>query len=450
VRSDLAGRRLPDVAEALDAAQRALNLDPPDGLTLDTIGVVLSRVGAHEQAIDALSRAVAVAPNQHQFHFNLASAYLFLGNFERAAASYEAAITAKPDFFRAHWALSDLVKAAPEKNHIARLEALLVKVRNVDHRLYLCHALAKEHEDLGDDSRALDYLIQGKADKRAAIGYTVDRDRALFEAVERNCNEDYIARVAAGWPSAEPIFIIGMPRTGTTLVERIVTSHSAVFSAGELQDFGLALKRASGSRTNAILDPETIAAGSQVDPSELGQRYLASTRPATGHTPHFVDKMPMNFFYVGFISAALPNAKIICLRRHPMDTCLSNFRQLFRLNHSYYNYAYDLSDVAEYYALFDHLMAHWERVLPNRVLQVNYEDVVADQEAQSRRLIDFCGLEWEDACLEFHTNTSPVATASAAQVREPIYSRSMGRWKRYGERLMPIRERLERAGILVD
>jgi hypothetical protein len=146
----------------------------------------------------------------------------------------------------------------------------------------------------------------------------------------------------------------------------------------------------------------------------------------------------------------LPNAKIICLRRHPMDTCLSNFRQLFRLNHSYYNYAYDLSDVAEYYALFDHLMAHWERVLPNRVLQVNYEDVVADQEAQSRRLIDFCGLEWEDACLEFHTNTSPVATASAAQVREPIYSRSMGRWKRYGERLMPIRERLERAGILVD
>jgi len=437
-------------AEALDAAQRALALDPSDGLTLDTIGVVLSRVGAHDRAVDALSRAVAVAPNQHQFHFNLASAHLFLGNFEQAEASYEAAIAAKPDFFRAHWALSDLVKATPDKNHIARLEALLERASNVDNRLYLCHALAKEHEDLGDDLRALDYLIRGKADKRTAISYSVDGERALFAAVEEHCGAEYIAQAAEGHPSAEPIFIIGMPRTGTTLVERIITSHSAVFSAGELQDFALALKRAGGSRTNAILDLETISAGVKVDTAELGQRYLASTRPATGRTPHFVDKMPMNFFYVGFINAALPNAKIICLRRHPMDTCLSNFRQLFRLNHSYYNYAYDLGDVAEYYAMFDRLMAHWERVLPGRMLQVYYEDVVADQEAQSRRLIEFCGLQWEDACLDFHSNKSPVATASAAQVREPIYSRSMGRWRRYGERLAPIRERLEREGIRVD
>jgi tetratricopeptide (TPR) repeat protein len=437
-------------AEARESAERALALGPEDGPTLDTIGVTLSRVGEHARAIDVLSRAVAAAPKHAQYHFNLASAHLFTGHFDAAEACYETAIAAKPDFYRAHWALSDLVKATPERNHIERLERLLeAGGHDADSALYLCHALAKEHEDVGDDVGALDYLIRGKTAKRATVRYDIARDRALFAAVEEVFDAAFVRRAAecGGWPSDEPIFVVGMPRTGTTLVERILTSHSSVFSAGELQDFGLALKRISASQTNAILDAETLRAAAGVDFAELGQRYLASTRPATGHTPRFVDKMPMNFFYIGCIALALPNAKIICLRRHPLDTCVANFRQLFRLNHSYYNYAHDLNDTADYYAMFDRLIAHWDAVLPGRVLQVRYEDVVAEQEAQTRRLLEYCGLPWEDACLAFHANAAPVATASAVQVREPIYSRSIGRWKRYGARLDPIRERLERAGI---
>ena len=345
----------------------------------------------------------------------------------------------------------DEVKATLERNHIERLKQCLeTTASDTDGSLYLCHALAKEYEDLGDDTKALDYLSRGNARKRKEIGYSIDQDRSLFEAVERVCDRSFVERAAGGCLTEEPLFVVGMPRTGTTLVERILTSHSSVFSAGELQAFGLALKRASRSASNHILDADTVEQGAKLNFEELGQRYLASTRPATGRTAHFVDKMPMNFFYIGFIQRALPNARIVCLRRHPMDTCLSNLRQLFRLNHSYYNYAYDLSDIAEYYILFDRLMAHWDRALPGRVLQLHYEDLVADQEAQSRQLLEFCGLEWEDACLRFHENKSPIATASAVQARQPIYAGSMDRWKRYGERLDPLRKQLEAAGIEIE
>jgi tetratricopeptide (TPR) repeat protein len=437
--------------EAREAAERALALEPADGLTLDTVGVVLSRVGEHQRAIEVLTKATQADPAQAQYQFNLAAAELFLGHFDAAEAAYEAAIAARPDFYRAHWALSDLVKATPEHNHIERLERLLAaSTADPDAALYVSHALAKEYEDLGDELKAFDILERGKAAKRAGLPYRIEQDKALFDAIESLFDAGYIARAGAGHPSEEPIFIVGMPRSGTTLVERILTSHSAVFSAGELQDFGLALKRLSQSRTNVLLDVETIRAGAGVDLAELGRRYVASTRPATGQTAHFVDKMPMNFLYIGFIALALPKARIVCLRRHPIDTCLSNFRQLFRLNHSYYNYSYDLADTADYYVMFDHLMAHWARVLPGRVLEVRYENVVTDQETESRRLIEFCGLEWEDACLDFHTNAAPVATASAVQVREPIYSSSMNRWKRYGDRLNVLKQRLEDAGIDID
>lgn len=435
--------------EALEAANRALSLEPLSALTLDTIGVVMSRVGDYEAAIAVLERAVEASPKEPQFRFNLASAQLFLGNFEQAASNYEAAVTLQPRFYRGHWALSDLVTATPEHNHIERLEALLGAETDVDGVLYLSHALAKEWEDLGEHAKALDYLIEGNARKRAVSAYSRDQDTELFESIERAFDRSFMSRETTGEPSGEPIFVVGMPRTGTTLAERILSSHSDVFSAGELQDFGLALKRASGSRTNRLLDADTIERGTRVDFAELGQRYLASTRPATGGTPRFVDKMPMNFLYIGFIHLALPNAKIVCLRRHPLDTCVSNFRQLFRLDHSYYGYAGDLSDTAHYYILFDRLMAHWREVLPGKVLELQYEDLVDNQEQQTRRLLEFCGLEWQDACLSFHENEAAIATASAVQAREPIYSDAKGRWKRYGNKLDAIKRQLEEAGIRV-
>jgi Tfp pilus assembly protein PilF len=443
-------------AEALDSADRALQADPQDAQTLDTIGVVFSHVGEHARACDVLERAAAAAPDNPQYQFNLASAALFVGDFAAAEAAYEAAIAIRPDFCRAHWALADLVTATPQNNHIARLEQRLASLEasggdaNLNDRLYLSHALAKELEDLGDYDRSLEVLQSGKAAKRKSMSWSVAEDRALFEALETEFDVAAVAEQRTACDSPEPIFVLGLPRTGTTLVERILASHSAVSSAGELQNLGVTLKRMSDTRTNRVLDVATIRGAMNVDFGELGQRYIASTRPITGHTPRFVDKLPMNFFYIGFIALSLPNAKIICLRRNAMDSCLSNFRQLFRLDHPYYSYAYSLEDVAEYFVLFERLMAHWDAVLPGRILHVQYENLVSEPETETRRLLEHCDLSWDAACLAFHENEAPVATASAAQVREPIHARSLGRWKRYGSGLDVLRARLEAAGVTIE
>ncbi len=241
-----------------------------------------------------------------------------------------------------------------------------------------------------------------------------------------------------GCPSREPIFVVGLPRSGTTLVERILSAHSQVQSAGELQNFGVALKRAAATPSNRVLDPQTIEQGTHCDFAAVGQRYVDSTRPLTGSTPHFVDKLPLNFFYIGFIHFALPNAKIVCLRRQPLDSCLSMYRQLFAVTFSYYNFTYDLADIGRYYSLFDRLLAHWRRVLPGKMLEVSYESLVAEQEPTTRALLEFCGLPWEARCLDFHSNVAPIATASSVQVRAPLYGTAVGRWRRYAAELEPL------------
>jgi hypothetical protein len=238
-----------------------------------------------------------------------------------------------------------------------------------------------------------------------------------------------------------------MPRTGTTLVERVLSSHEKVFAAGELPDFSLVLKRITATAGNMVLDPATLRAAAAADGGAMGEAYLQSTRPRTGHTAHFIDKMPLNFFYAGLIHRALPNARIICLRRNPLDTCLSNFRQLFATRFPYYRYAYDLLDTGRYYALFDALMAHWRELMPDHYREVHYEDLVANPEGEARKLLDFCGLEWDPQCLRFFENPTPVATASSIQVRSPLYSSSVGRWKHYAEELAEVTALLSALGI---
>ena len=208
------------------------------------------------------------------------------------------------------------------------------------------------------------------------------------------------------------------------------------------------LKRASGTPSNHVLDAETLEAGGRCDLAALGSAYVESTRPRTGHTPRFIDKMPLNFFYAPLIHSALPHAKIICLRRNPLDTCLSNYRQLFATNFSYYNYAYDLLETGRYYAAFDALTAHWRAGLPQNYLEVRYEDVVDHTEQEARRLVEFCELPWDARCLAFQDNTAPVATASSVQVRQPIYRTSVERWRHYERELAPLRALLVDAGVL--
>ena len=322
-----------------------------------------------------------------------------------------------------------------------------------DAELHLRHALAKELEDLGRDDEAFAHLLTGNARRHAATGYRFERDQRLFEAVTRLFPQVLPApahEAMAGDEGARaPIFVVGLPRTGTTLVERILSSHSQVASAGESQNFGVLLKRACQTQSPRVLDEATLAQSLQVDLPALGRDYLERTRPAGRPQPRFVDKMPLNFFYLGHIARALPAASIVVLRRHPLDTGLSNFRQLFATGVSYYDYARDLRDIGRYYAQFERLIAHWQVTLPGRVHEVRYEALVAEQRAETERLLAHCRLPWEEACLRFEHNESPVATASAVQVRQPIYARSVGRWRRFERHLQPLIDELRAAGVPV-
>ena len=430
-------------AEALAAADQAMSMSPSDALTLDTLGNVYARANAHERAAQLFGRAAALQPDNAGYRFNLAASLKFIGKFDEAERAYAACVAADPHFWRAHWALSDARRQTPQSNHIGRLlSELPAAAGNADALLYLHHALAKENEDLGRYPQAFAHLIAGKAPKRQTLGYSFDSDRRLFDAVETTFADNSTAG-RGGYSTAEPIFVIGMPRTGTTVVERILSSHSQVQSAGELQNFALAVKRLTGTRSNQVLDVETIERSAAVDFEQLGRRYLESTRPATGGRPRFVDKLPLNFFYVALIARALPNARVICVRRDPLDTCLSNFRQLFALGYPYYHYSYDLLDTGRYYLRFDRLMAHWRSTLPGTMLEIQYEDIVNGQEAATRKILDFCELDWEESCLRFERNTAPVATASAAQVRQPLYRSSVQRWRHYENELADLRQLLE-------
>jgi tetratricopeptide (TPR) repeat protein len=440
-------RRDGDAADTLRAAEQT---PPADALSRDTMGCVYARLGQHAAALPHFTEAVRLDPQSTEYRYNQAATLNFLGQIEEAEAALEELIALSPGDARAHHLLAGLRKQTAERNHVERLDQAVAQAPKGPYRLLLGHALAKELEDLGRDDEAMARLCAANGEHRRTLPYDFARDAAAFDAIEASWPQ--VSRAATTEaPTDAPIFIIGMPRTGTTLVDRILSSHPQVESAGELQAMPLAVKHAAGTRTPTVLDPETIAAAATRDMAAIGRDFL---RRASHHrrdpAPRFTDKFPGNFHYAGFIARALPNARIVCLRRNPMDTVLSNFRNLFAVSSRYYDYAYDLLDIAAYYRRFDRLMALWRAALPGRLIEVRYEDLVADQEGETRRLLAHCSLDWADECLAFHANRAPVSTPSAAQVRRPIYRDSVARWKRHAQVLEPVRSFFAESGIAID
>jgi len=437
--------------EAADAADRAMALAPDDPLTLDTIGCVLARLGRHEQSIGPFAAAVAAEPGNLAYRYNLAAANGFTGHANEARTHYEVILAKEPGNARAHYALAILSRQTAQANHVPRLQAALTAAGRPEDALRIRYALAKELEDLGD-AGAFEHLSAANAGHKRNIRYTFEQDAAIFDAIEALFADGrHTLFAGSGNPEPAPIFVVGMPRTGTTLVDRILSSHRDVGSAGELQAMPLAVKQLAGTPSRVVIDPATIAASGAIEAATIGDAYLdraAHHRP-TG-TPRFTDKLPANFLYIGHIARALPNARIVCLRRNPMDTVWSNYKNLFASQSAYYAYSYDLMDTARYYARFDALMRLWERLFPGRVLQVSYEALVANQEGRTRILLEHCGLDWDEACLSFHTNSAAVATSSAAQVRRPINADAVGRWRSHEAALRPVATWLEAQGIATE
>jgi tetratricopeptide (TPR) repeat protein len=456
------GRRL----EARKSADAALSLAERDAVLLDALGSFYSFAGHQRDALKAFERAVALAPDNAHFMFNRATVQRFLGNLSAAEADYDQVIALRPLDFEAYKNRSDLRTQTAERNHVAELEGLVTRgFADWRAEMQIRYSLAKEYEDLGEYAKSFTHLREGAAKRRANLHYDVTVDVATVDwimeafpggpaqlppaadgSVQRN--PPFSAKAVPQPAVAKqpvPIFIVGLPRSGTTLVDRILSSHSNVKSAGELNDFALAMVAAVRRDNTAQLPRrELVARSAHIDFAALGREYLARAAAAVGSCDYFTDKMPLNYLYCGLIRRALPNAKIIHLTRHPMASGYAMYKTLFKDG---YPFSYDLREIAQYYAAYRRLMDHWTATLPGVIHTLSYEGLVADQLTESHKLLEFCGLEWEEACADFHRNAAATTTASASQVRQPIYDTSVAQWRHYVSQLAPLREALTSAGI---
>ena len=429
-------------AEAIEQAKAIevlLNQSAQPATTLlDSLGTIYTHCGDVKSAQRLYERAVELEPNSPHLLFNLATAYRGNGLMAEAEALYNKVIALNPADFEAYANRSQLRKLSKNNNHVKQLESLLKQgIKNWRDESSICFALAKECEDTEDHTKSFDYLKRGADLRRQNMNYQVEHDIQAIDKIIQTFNPDTIANASKGCKSAEPVFILGLPRTGTTLVERILDSHSQVFSAGELQNFASCLiNLVAKTFSDQKLDKMTMIEKSvAIDFEALGNNYIHSTRPATGHSPHFIDKLPLNYLYIGLIKMALPNAKIIHLTRNPMDACYAIYKTAFK---DAYPFSYDLNDLGQYYLAYHRLMKHWHQVFPEQIFEINYETLVYNQELESKKLLSFCNLDWEQSCLQFYKNPQASMTASAAQVRQPIYTGSVGKWQHYQEQLKPL------------
>ena len=432
--------------EALASAAAACEAAAADPALSDAIGSYYSAEGEYRKACEAYSRAIELDSERALFWFNRAAVRRFLGELAGAEEDYDRAIVLRPDDYEAYLNRAELRQQTAARNHISVLEKLLAGgVSQWPGEVQIRHALAKEYEDLGEHGQSWQHLEAGARLRRAHLSYDVGHDVDTVEWII-NAFPEPLEEPLRGCVSEEPIFIVGLPRSGTTLVERILGSHSAVFAAGELNHFAAALVAAAQARRGGQPLPrgELVAATRELDFEALGVDYLERARPSAAGKSRFTDKMPLNYLYAGLIHRALPRARIMHVVRHPMASCYAMFKTLFKAG---YPFSYDLDDIARYYAGYRRLMDHWQRTLPGVIHEVSYERLVMAQQNESRRLLAACGLEWEDACLDFHRNPTATSTASASQVRRPIYDTSLAQWRHYERQLEPLRSRLIAAGI---
>jgi tetratricopeptide (TPR) repeat protein len=445
-----------DARARLAALEQRAQQDAP---LLTALAGLYTHAGAHQDRLRCTRRALALAPGEPARLASSAAAETACGLIQDAEQHLDQLLTRQPQDYGSYYRRSILRRQLPAHNHLEAMTRLLASLpADAAETVPLCYALAKEYEDLGRFDESSACLQRGAARRRRALSYQVAGDEAAMRAIIEAFDAQRLAAVGSagvgvgvGFADDSPIFVTGLPRSGTTLVDRILSSHSQVQSLGEINDLSYALiakaQRAEDADTGPPDRLELIRRSAQLDFAALGSDYLRRVAGYPRDRPRFIDKTPWNFLYLGLIALALPRAHIIHLRREPMDSCFALFKTLFRSGSPY---SYDLGDLARYYLAYHELMQHWRRVLPGRFLELDYERLVQSQQHATRALLDWCGLAFEPQCLEFHRNTAPAATASAAQVREPIHARSIGNWKHYAALLAPLAAALRAGGVAVD
>ena len=417
------------LAEAVESAKRVLELSPERAESHMVYGGAIGMAGDHEGAIEAYRAALDIAPDRAGALCSMAHHQKTIGQQEEAVASYRRAIDVKADHAEAYWSLANLKTFRFEPAEIAAMEALLEGELPDEARAQLHNALGLEMEGRKDYDAAFSHFAACNVARRPLESYDPVDTESTYDRLIDMFDQDFIDK-NAGAPEASttPILIVGLPRSGSTLIEQILASHSQVDGTHELGDLSRAVQSVRKQRSRRSRFPEALADLTVDKWQQIGEEYLRRTEIHRAGAPFFVDKNPNNFIYIGILKLALPNARIINARRHPLDSCFGSFKQLFASGQPF---TYDVTELSEYYLQYQRLMDFWHERLPGFVLDVQYETVVADLEAQVHRLLDFCGLPFEEACLRFHETERAVKTASSEQVRKPIYSSSVNLWRNY-------------------
>ena len=428
-------------AEAIACFEKVLVKQPGLAPVQCNLANVLRQNGQLEEAIERYEQALQQAPNYSEGHYDLGIALQDTGDKDRASARFRRALEIDVHCGKAWRAIAGLSKASLTEDDLEVMQSALdAPDASLEERMHLEFALGKGYEDRSNYSAAIEHLHNGNALHRKSFDYSIEQDETAFGNLQSVFDSQFFERWSgAGVENATPIFIVGMPRSGTTLCEQILASHPEVYGGGELGY----LARAIAERFPMIdgVDYTAALAGARAEDFEaIGQRYVAAIRELDADVQHISDKLPNNFLNVGMIRIVFPNARIVHCVREPRDTCYSIYKHFFSARGHYY--AYDMVELGRYYRLYADLMAHWDAVLPGVMHELRYEDLVQEQEATTRALVDACGLEWDPACMEFYKTRRPVATISASQVRQPMYSGSVGAWKNVEASLKPLLDTL--------
>jgi tetratricopeptide (TPR) repeat protein len=425
-----------DEAEA--AARRLIRIEPQNPDTWIAFGAVSTRLMRHEQALDAYQRAAKLKPEEVRLPMVMGHIYKTLGRRTESEAAYKAALRMDPGIGEGYWSLADLKNYSFSDAEIATMQDQLTNQGSVRmHTAHLCFALGKAFEQRGQYAESFDYYSRGNAVRRLDTPFDIEHFERRTARIRAFFGPAFFERCAGGGdPSPAPIFIVGLPRSGSTLIEQILASHSRVEGTMELPNIINITHQFDDMDPGRDGYPEAVGTAPAGLFRALGGRYLEETAPLRTGREHFTDKLPNNFSHIGLIHAMLPRATIIDARRHPMDCCFSNFKQHFAEGQAF---SYDLADLGRYYRCYLSLMDHWDAVLPGKVLHVQYEELVREPEANIRRLLEHCRLPFEPACLSFHQTQRSVRTASAEQVRQPLYSSGVGHWRHFEKQLEPLR-----------
>lgn len=417
---------------------------------LDMAGTIYVEIGLPERAWPLYCKANELQPGIDLFMANKASCGVYLGKIEEAKAIYSSLLQRHPHHQRNHYYLARLAKAEDDV-HVEQMKRVL-RDSNLpeDRNVFLYYAIGKELEDLGRWPEAFSYYAKAGDAVSSVSDYDLAADLAILDTLVAVCDRRWLetGRIEDPeiYPEWTPVFIVGLPRTGTTLIERVISSHSRVRSLGETQFMQMMIRRESGIHSIESLSSEMIAGAAAADIAAIGKGYLDAITYRLDSRPVFIDKLPYNFLFLGFIAKAFPHARIVHMRRNPMDTCFSMYKQVFTWA---YKFTYTLEHLGRYYVAHHRLAQHWRDVLGDRIIEVEYESLVQNQEQETRRLLEELGLDFEQACLQFDRNRTATTTASSVQVREKMHAGSVARWKRFAEELKPLEAHLESHGIEV-